>query len=88
MNEEAAIDQILSFPGIFTAAVTSLISVSTVFGGQLPVKAQTLGADDDRGDFYESSFDLQSGLQVTERKVPAELFAAVFTGRHHYPVRR
>jgi hypothetical protein len=50
--------------------------------------AAPLPDDDASWDFYDSSYALRSGLQVTEREVPAELCRAVFPLRLRYTVRR
>jgi hypothetical protein len=46
--------------------------------------------DDDAAnwDFYDSSYALRTGLEVTEREVPASLCKAVFPLRLRYTVRR
>jgi hypothetical protein len=81
VTEQAAIDEILKFPGVFRLSAPSWIPVPSLRGGHGRPAFDPDGLDDVAADFHESSFDLQCGLQVTERQVPVELCAAAFTGR-------
>jgi hypothetical protein len=72
------IDEILKLPGTVHLS-----------GAQVRHRHMVKLPDDDVSwDFYDSSYALRSGLQVTVREVPAELCRAVFPLRLRYTVRR
>ncbi|MFM2065352.1 MAG: hypothetical protein RLZZ584_261 [Pseudomonadota bacterium] len=77
-SHDALIEEILKLPGVAHMS-------------RAPSRPKISLAPDDETmnwDFYDSSYALRAGLEVTEREVPASLCKAVWPMRQRYPVRR
>lgn len=77
-NHDALIEKILELPGVELMGGQAGTARQ---GGALDLDLGKAADEDGRWDFHDSSFALRSGLQVTERQVPADLCRKLFPAR-------
>lgn len=81
MTIETLIQEILRAPAVDVGSASMRQNRSLLW------LAAPAGDSESSWEWYDSSYDLQAGLDVTEHQIPVELCAAVFqdTQRHFRP---